>query len=353
MRAVVEAGVGQLIRLVGEAWDGNASTFPDPRVTKLTFEARPADVSDLRIGLWITIEFEIDESELDDSTAVARELLDRVVDAVAVSAGEEVRIYYWSERVFVPGAQRVSLRPIAVDRPEVDFEIAPLISQELNEPHYRALRHLRDGLAHTSPERRFTSLMLAVVILARTLPDPPVREEKCPNCDAVLRTVGLGDGARIANLANILTGWTAERLKELWELRCAVMGHGGRALTPNVASELLEAGFDAGRLAYDCLNASLPGLNLGGPAETWFMTDLYLLLDSGDHAHEGAVDVEIKRDGDEWVASWPATERREFRAADRWAVLRAAREQAIGSMKRPPRPAEPGDPEIVRIPIYF
>src|SRR5437588_7533975 len=353
MRAVVEAGVGGPIKLVSET-EAHESPFPDSRVSRLVIEKRPADVSDLRIELWITIEFELGESEVDESTAVARELLDRVVDALAVSAGQEVRIYYWSERVSVQGGQRVRLRPAGiVAQPIADCDPLPLISADLTPLHYRALRHLRHGLAHTSPERRFTSLMLAVMILAQTLPEPPAQTKRCPRCKQPLETVPPGDSARVLNLANILPAWTKDQVRRLWKLRNSVMGHGGRSLTPEVVMELLESSFEAARLAYDCLNASLPNVNLAGPTPSWFMTDLYMLMASGDHAHEGVVDVRVKRQGDEWVATWPVSEPEEFHRSDPWMALRAAQEHALHAMRRPPRPASPEPPEVVRFPIWL
>jgi hypothetical protein len=352
MAAVVEAGVGGPIIMTSQA-EGAENEFPDPRVTRLTIEGRPPHVSDLRITLWITIEFELDETEMDESTVIARELLDRVVDALAVSAGQEVRVFHWTERYSTPKGQTVRLRPIGfVEQQAVPFDVIPLISAQLTERHYRALRHLRHGLAHTSPERRFSSLMLAIMILARTFSSPLARTRHCPSCHAVLGGQQPGERERLLNLANVLDGWDAREIDRLWDLRNTVMGHGGRNLTADVAMELLEAGFSAARLAYDCLNACLPGLALQGPAPSWFVTDLYMLLDSGDHAHETAIDVRVGREDDQWIAAWPAVEPAEFRADDPPAALRAARDRAIQSMKRAPRASDGREPEVLRLAIF-
>jgi|SRR6266568_5248866 len=94
--------------------EGYESDFPDPRVSRLTIQGRPPYIGDHRITLWITIEFGLAEAEQDESTVIARELLDRVVDALAVSAGQEVRIYHWSERYSLPTGQVQRLRPIGI-----------------------------------------------------------------------------------------------------------------------------------------------------------------------------------------------------------------------------------------------
>lgn len=353
MKAVVEAGVGGPVVLTSAAEDVEHE-FPDSRVRQLVIEGRPADVTDLRITHWITIAFELDESEVEDSTAVARELLDRVVDGIAVSAGQEIRVYYWSERVLTPEGTRVRLRPTGIaSQPPTPFDVLPLMRAPLTERHYRALRHLRHGLAHTSPEHRFTSLMLAVMILSTTFPDPPTTPRTCPKCGEQLGNLRPGDRARLMNLANVLGGWTAEQIDPLWDLRNTVMGHGRRSLTPQVALELLEAGFDTARLAYDCLNASLPGLNLPGPAPSWFMTDLYMLIASGDHAHESVIDVRVMPDGQEWIASWPSVGPQEFRAGSPWLAIEQARNYATLTMKHAPKPPQPETPEIVRVSILL
>lgn len=350
--AVVEAGVGGAISMTSQA-EAQETEFPDPRVTRLTIEGRPPHIGDLRIILWITIEFGLDETELDESTVIARELLDRVVDALAVSAGQEVRIFHWTERYSSPtGGQLVRLRPIGiVEQSVVEFDVMPLTSAQFSEKHYRALRHLRHGLAHTSPERRFSSLMLAVMILAQTLPDPPATTRHCPSCDAPLGRQGPGERERLVNLANTLDSWEEDEIRRLWDLRNTVTAHGGRNLTPDVAMELLDAGFSAARLAYDCLNASIPELNLQGPAPSWFVTDLYMLLSSGDHAHETAIDVRLRREGDEWIATWPAFEPAEFRGDDAPSALRVAQEYATQSMKRAPATSDRSEPEVLRLAI--
>lgn len=349
--AVVEAGVGGPISLSSRS-DGEDTDFPDPRVTRLTVEGRPSDVEDLRVSLWVTIEFELEDTEQDESTAIARELLDRVVDALAVSAGQEVRIFHWTERFATPGGQTVRLRPIGVlEQPIVPFDVLPLISAELTDRHYRALRHLRHGLAHTSPERRFSSLMLAVMILARTFPDPPAQQRTCPSCDASLGELRPSERQRLLNLAAVLEDWSVEEVENLWDLRNTVTAHGRRPFTPAVLMELLDAGFSAARLAYDCLNASLPGLSLPGPPPSWFMTDLYMLMASGDHAHETVIDVRVSREGEDWIAEWPAVEPKEFRTDNPSSALNAAREHATRTMKRAPRHGG-HDPEILRLTIF-
>ncbi len=191
--------------------------------------------------------------------------------------------------------------------------------------------------------------MLAIMILAQTLPDPPATIRYCPSCREPIGRQNPGERERLMNLVNTLDGWDADEIKRLWDLRNTVTAHGGRSLTPDVAMQLLEAGFSAAHLAYDCLNASIPELALPGPAPTWFVTDLYMLMSSGDHAHETAIDVRLHREGDHWVAAWPAVAPTEFRADNVPAALRAARDHATQSMKRAPGTSDRGEPEVVRL----
>lgn len=326
--------------------------FPDPRVTQLIIEGRPAHVSDLRIDLWVTIHFEIDESDLESATVVSRELLDRVVDAIAVSAGDDVRVVHWSERFKTSKGTIIRLRPTSIVQPQPrPLNPIPLMSAPLTPTHYRALRHLRHGLARVSPERRFSSLMLAVMILARTLPDPEPLTRECPACHKKTPQTP-GDRQRVLNLASTLNGWELAEVAKLWNLRNSVMGHGGKDLSPDVAMELLDASFSAARLAYDCLNASLPGVDLEGPAPSWFITDLYLLLDSADHMHETSIDVQLSEDGGLWTASWPAVDPTDFHASDASTALRAAAEYAVQSMKRPPTAGEGNIPDVFRLSVH-
>jgi hypothetical protein len=121
----------------------------------------------------------------------------------------------------------------------------------------------------------------------------------------------------------------------LWKLRNEVIAHGNRELMPPVMLELLEGSFDAARLAYDALNAALPGLDLPGPPQSWFMTDLMMLMASGDHAHQAIVDIGVEQDtSGDWIATWPSTEQERFRSRDYQEALDRARDRATATMRQ-------------------
>ncbi len=351
---IVEAGVGGALVLGGEP-SSIATAFPDERVSRLSIEARPQEVHDLRVTLWITIEFELDSAEESELTNISWELLDRVVDVLAVSAGQEVRIYHWQTTIRLPnGGMRTILRPIGINaQPPTVFDPTPLITAEFTERHYRALRHLRHGLAHTAPDRRFASLMLAIIILARFFVPDISKVKTCRQCGAEVERHGPGDRDYMLNLAEVLESWTVEKLDYLWTQRNNLTGHGNRAMDTRASMSLLEASFDAVRLAYDCLRASLPNVNLAGPTPLWFMTDLDLLMTIADRAHETAVDIAIRQEpSGEWTASWPAGETVSFATDLPGPAIARAADAAQRSMKRPIRGSS-GPPTVVRVNILI
>lgn len=342
----VEAGIFCMMDL---AWDQETKdvNFPgDKRVIRFTVGPRPGSVQDLRINYWITVVFGVEEEHRGKISFIARELVERIVDALSVLAGIEVQIIHW--QVVRPQIARPT--SIHGGKPR-KVDLVAFSQLDLSERHYRAIRHIRRGLAQSSPERRFASLMLAVSILARSWKPDVEKIAKCPQCNATVSTHGPGERDHLRNLTKVLGGWTEQQIDKLWNLRNAVIGHGNEHLTPNMGLELLEASFDAARLAYDALNASLPGAKLEGPNPLWFITDVFLLEDSAIGAHKGVADVLVKRgEGNQWTVTVPTVEPKSFSNEDPFAALRAAKQYLESSMKRHVH-ASSVPPEIVRIPI--
>lgn len=324
-------------------------------MVRFTFGPRPAGVRDLRIRGWIEIEFEVSEEDDALKSFLARELIDRIVDASSVIAGVDLPILHW--QVTSPQI----LRPqYAIETGVTDVDLLRVAARtDLQERHYRAMRHLRRGLAQTSPERRFGSLMLAVEILSRFW-EPPSQTPRCATCgqDLACRhceaapAPQVGLGAYVRNLSTVLQNWTEGDIQRLWNLRSAVTAHGNEHLSAARLLELVEASMDAAQLAYDALNASLPDLDLPGPPPTWFMTDVFLLEDSIVCAHTAPIHVSVLQgeSKDEWIARWPPDDPQEFRASHPLEALEKARQAALEALRR--RQLKDPNPDALLIDAY-
>jgi hypothetical protein len=353
MICIVEAGLGGSVRLVSQAGTFNISALED-RVKSVVLEAvDPPTMRDLRIKIWVTIEFEVDEREKATVSYLARDYLDSIVDILSISAGQEVRILHWSHRVRHAKGTTLTLRPISMTSPVLEFDPYTLLSASLNERQKRALRHLRHGLATVSPERRFMSLLLAVMILSREFEFDVQRVTSCKNCGHVVEARGPGERDRLLNLANVLPGWTVERIMAFWKLRNDIMGHGNKPLSAKAAGVLLEASFDVATLAYDALNACLPELNLAGPSPLWFVTDLEYLMSIGERAHETTIDVLVDQVSEgNWSARWPAHNPTAFTALSGEEAVDKAKAFAQKTLKEVSRRGD-GFPAIIRDTVYL
>jgi hypothetical protein len=154
----------------------------------------------------------------------------------------------------------------------------------------------------------------------------------------------------LMNLTKVLSGWTEEQINKIWKLRNDFIGHGNEHLTPEMGLELLEASFDVVRLAYDALNASLPGANLEGANPAWFITDVFLLEDSALGAQRSTADVAIRKEGGEWIVTVPTIEPTTFSHENPYQAIKLAKQHLESQMRRPVR-SYSVPPDVVRIPI--
>ena len=312
-------------------------------------------VRDLRASHWITIQFESDDLDREKVGLFSREALDRVVDLLSALSGEEVRIYYWRTSFTNETGQWMTVaRPTThISKPMISIDLKPFLeSKDLTERHYRALRHLRHGLANTSPEKRFSSLLLSVLILSRLFPPDIQKITACRNCGHTISQHGPGERDYLLNLVNVLQGWSTAEINELWRLRNTLLAHGNEHLDAHAIWRLQEASMKTARLAYDTLKASLPNLEISGPAQSWFFQDTFMLMDSGDHAHEGAIDIGIRKGDDEnWVATWPPMGSIEVKDQNAIEAIRQTRRLAQESMGLNIRTTEA--PTSVRVRIVF
>jgi hypothetical protein len=186
--------------------------------------------------------------------------------------------------------------------------------------------------------------------LARTWKPAIAKVTNCPSCGAEVSSHGPGEKDYLMNLTKVLSGWTEEQINKIWKLRNAFIGHGNEHLTPEMGLELLEASFDAVRLAYDALNASLPGANLDGANSAWFITDVFLLEDSATGAQRSTADVAIRKEGSDWIVTVPTIEPRTFSHENPYHAIKLAKQYLESQIRRPVR-SHSVPPGIVRIPI--
>jgi hypothetical protein len=127
-------------------------------------------------------------------------------------------------------------------------------------------------MAQHTPDERFNTIFLAVMILARHFePRRRTSEQFCPHCKKRLPPRPTGEREYLLNLGEQLNGWSAKDVKELWDLRNRLPGHGQAHLDRQARDELSAGSVKAAHLAYDALKAISGNHWPDRPHDLWMM----------------------------------------------------------------------------------